>query len=122
MLLEKVFNKKSDIWTIGCLLFQLCIGWKPFKDDCDAVRYYRKVKEVPQSVEPPTFAGLAHPLCANLLTTSRRLPATSDNDNDNDATSRKPQASQVRDRQYVASYIHDAACHEHALRIIRISG
>jgi serine/threonine protein kinase len=53
---EGVFNKKSDIWTFGCLLFKLCIGWTPFPDDFSTRLFYEQADGV--TVQLPVIVGL----------------------------------------------------------------
>jgi serine/threonine protein kinase len=39
------FNKKADIWSIGCILFELCTGTKAFGDDWATLQFaYAKKK------------------------------------------------------------------------------
>ena len=45
------FNKKVDIWSIGCILFELCTGTKAFQDDWITLEFAHAKKK--WSVEIP---------------------------------------------------------------------
>src|SRR5437016_3900964 len=36
---EKEFTNRVDIWALGCILYELAIGKKAFKDDFELVGY-----------------------------------------------------------------------------------
>jgi hypothetical protein len=38
------YNKKVDIWSLGCILFELCVGKKAFKDDFDTFQFATMTK------------------------------------------------------------------------------
>ena len=39
------FNKKVDIWSLGCILFELCIGQKAFKNDFAVFQFASSEKQ-----------------------------------------------------------------------------
>lgn len=39
------YNKKADIWSLGCILFELCVGRKAFKDDFDTFQFAESKRE-----------------------------------------------------------------------------
>ena len=41
LLLEGKFNKKTDIWAMGCILYELCTGLKAFATDWATISYTR---------------------------------------------------------------------------------
>jgi eukaryotic-like serine/threonine-protein kinase len=41
LVLNAVFNTQVDIWSMGCILFEMSVGHKPFHDDFGVVYYSR---------------------------------------------------------------------------------
>lgn len=64
------YNKKVDIWSLGCILFELCIGKKAFKDDFDTFQFATSDRpfpiEFPDSFET-TAAEKYRPLIQQML-------------------------------------------------------
>ena len=40
-----VYNNKTDMWALGCILYELCIGTRPFSEDYDVKVYGSGAKE-----------------------------------------------------------------------------
>ena len=53
---NKTFNKKTDIWSLGCILYDLCVGKKAFPTDVAAYDYSLQ-KEKLAFEFPGSFAG-----------------------------------------------------------------
>lgn len=49
-----VFNQKSDIWSAGCILFELAMGEKRFATDI-VVLYYRQANDPPLHIQLDGF-------------------------------------------------------------------
>ena len=39
LIADPVFNNKVDIWSLGCILYELSVNQKLFRDDYDVMRY-----------------------------------------------------------------------------------
>lgn len=39
LLLNSEYNKKADIWSLGCIVHELCVGRKAFSSDWAALQY-----------------------------------------------------------------------------------
>ena len=55
---KKTFNKKTDIWSLGCILHDLCLGRKAFPTDVAAYEYSR-IKQKLAIEFPPSLEGTA---------------------------------------------------------------
>lgn len=55
---KKTFNKKTDIWSLGCILHDLCVGKSPFPNDVAAYDYFLR-KEPLEITFPPSLQGTA---------------------------------------------------------------
>ena len=47
------FNKKVDIWSLGCIAYELCVGRKAFRDDFDTYEF--AMAEKPIVIEFPEW-------------------------------------------------------------------
>jgi serine/threonine protein kinase len=47
-----VFNKTLDIWALGCILFELAVGTKPFPDDFSVFEYKTQAQLLPATTFP----------------------------------------------------------------------
>jgi serine/threonine protein kinase len=59
LLIERKFNKKTDIWALGCVLFEVCTGKKAFTSEWATISYARQTP-VPLPIfpfEPGVTAG-----------------------------------------------------------------
>jgi Protein kinase domain/Tetratricopeptide repeat len=61
VLLESMsgFNQKSDIWSLGCIIFKLCTGNKLFKNELTAYRFITSNEDLSTQIEFPTWFAAA---------------------------------------------------------------
>jgi serine/threonine protein kinase len=59
------FNKKVDVWSIGCILFELCTGTKAFRDDWATLQFAHAKKK--RSVEIPGICKSLRSWLCNII-------------------------------------------------------
>ena len=55
---RKTFNKKTDVWSLGCILHDLCVGKSAFLTDIAVFEYASRKKPL-EIIFPPAFLGAA---------------------------------------------------------------
>lgn len=60
------YGRKTDVWMLGCLLYELCALERPFSGENISVLMAKILKEEPKAVSPG-YSGLIHRLISSLL-------------------------------------------------------
>lgn len=72
------FNKKVDIWSLGCILHELCVGRKAFESDGATLQFYLEKKDknvVIPSVDGTKYDGLQQLICETIRPDAHRRPS-----------------------------------------------
>ena len=67
LVLNAIFNTKVDIWSMGCILFELSVGHKPFHDDFGVVYYSRDSKSLDIDLDEGFGEGCRKDITRNVL-------------------------------------------------------
>jgi NIMA (never in mitosis gene a)-related kinase 1/4/5 len=63
---EKPYNSKSDVWSLGCVLFEMCALKPPFRSE-DMEGLYRKVTKGKVPGIPSCFSKQLYSLITQML-------------------------------------------------------
>ena len=74
--MEGKFNKKTDIWALGCVFYEVCVSKKAFTSEWATIEYARKAFQpslIPFATQAHTMAKDINALVSNMLQVKTNL-------------------------------------------------